>query len=157
SVAQPFVGSDPQRVVTRIARRFAERNVLKRNSGRDRTGRRQSREGPDGIQRGIEERLINVSGEPQVRPLRSEVSDRDGQTRRNFPLNVEVPRLDVGVVKSDICGTRRYGGAGNRDTRGIRELDRRYSIRQRHRRGKRWVSTIPSYQIGYRLIGKDRI
>src|SRR5262249_55022314 len=91
AVAQTLVSGDPEGVVTRVARAFPISNILQRHSGCDWAGQRQSREWPDGIQRGVQERLFKFSHGSRVLSFRAEVSKGYGQSGSDFALNVNVP------------------------------------------------------------------
>ena len=96
---QSLIRGDPQSVVTRITGGFAEGNILQRGSGFDRTGWRESRKRAGGDKRGIQECLVQVSRQAQMRSFGGKVSGRDRQARFDFALDVEVPRLNIRVVE----------------------------------------------------------
>src|SRR5207247_4707571 len=99
---QSFVRAYPESVVAGVARTLAESNVLHRSVGQNRTAGRQSRERPDLAKGGVKKRLIEVSREPQVCSLRAKVSNHYSESWPDLALNIQVPRLNVGVVEGRI-------------------------------------------------------
>src|SRR5215467_887274 len=156
AMGQAAVELHEQRIVVRTCTAGYFRDVTKTRARVDGTGGRYGLERPDKSSGG-QPKLVKVASDPQVRSFRAHVAYGQPHGRGELLLEVEVIRLDIGVVEVAVDG--RWGKKARPSVR-IRQRDsstRRWVRRGGKRLTERRIGVQSRDNAGDRLVCKDSV